>query len=208
MNELNIPQAIEHLRNDGLLIYPTETFFALGCKVSSDQAISKIFQIKKRLFAMPLPVIVADINHIETVTQKDINLENDIETLANIFWPGALSLILKARITTSPLLTGGTGNIALRISAHPVAKALAHELGEAIVSSSANVSGQAPAVNLKDISSDITNQVNAFIDTPPVPAGNQPSTIIKPLGKKQIKMLRQGAISILQLQEAGFDIIT
>lgn len=206
MNELNITQAVDHLKRDGLLLYPTETFFAIGCKISSEQAISKIFQIKKRLFAMPLPVIIANINQIDSVTKNNPALDDDIEHLANTFWPGALSLILKARINISPLLTGGTGNIALRVSSHPVATELADKLGEAIVSSSANLSGQAPVTHISDIEPSLAKQVDAFISPSPLPHGGQASTIIEPLGNKQIKVLRQGIISTVQLQEAGFNI--
>ena len=135
----------DSLKSGGLLLYPTETFFGIGCRVSDDDAIARVFQVKRRLFAMPLPVILADAGQLPLVAQVAPALAEDVARLERAFWPGPLSLILPARMHISPLLTGGTGNIAVRVSPHPVPCELATLVGEPIVASSANISGH-PAV--------------------------------------------------------------
>lgn len=204
MEKLTLQDAVERLNCGELLIYPTETFFALGCKASQDAAIARIFQIKRRILAMPLPLIIADATQLDFVAQIPAHMQHDVELLQERFWPGALSLILPARMHLSPLLTGGTGNIAVRVSPHPVATELARLSGEAIVASSANISGR-PAVALADeLDIELSSALGAVLDLPPVPSGGKPSTLVAPLGNGELRVLRSGAIDGQILRDAGF----
>ncbi len=200
----DINQAIDILNSDGLIVYPTETFFALGCKLSSEISISKIFKTKKRLLAMPLPVIIADFEQINSVTNLSSSLHDDIKELSKHFWPGPLSLVLPARVTVSPLLTGGTGKIALRQSSHPVAVALAKQSGVPLVSSSANISGVQPVTKISEMDQDFLKSIDAILDLKPEPSGGLASTIIEPLGNKSFSILREGAIDYSKIIELGF----
>lgn len=206
MRKLTLQEAADRLKEGGLLLYPTETFFGIGCKVGHDEAIARIFQIKRRLFAMPLPVILGDVRHLADVAQTPESLEPDVERLAAAFWPGPLSLILPARMHISPLLTGGTGNIAVRVSPHPAARELARRAGGAIVASSANISGQPAVSRADDLDPDLLSAVGALLDMPPAPAGGLPSTLVSPAGGGTLRILRAGAISSEQLQNAGFSL--
>ncbi len=201
----NIDQAIEILNNDGLIIYPTETFFGLGCKFSSEKAISKIFKAKKRLLAMPLPVIIADLTQINLITSLSGSLYEDVLSLAEKFWPGPLSLILPARVTVSPLLTGGTGKIAVRQSSHPIAVELAKRIGEPLISSSANLSGTPPSTKVVDMDLDFLDKIDAILNMDPEPKGGLASTIIEPKGNKTFSLLREGAIASSEIISFGFN---
>ncbi len=207
MNLVNMEQAVEIIKNDGLLIYPTETFFGLGCKISSESAITKIFMVKKRLLAMPLPVIAADFEQIKSITNLSNSLQEDIKKIAEHFWPGPLSLILPARATVSPLLTGGTKKIAIRQSSHPIAHELVQKIGEPLVSSSANISGSAPSTKISDMNVEFLKNIGAVLDLPPEPGGNLASTIIEPKGEGNFTILRQGAINSNEIVKLGFNLV-
>ena len=200
----NIEQAVERLQNNKLLIYPTETFFGLGCKISSEKAIAEIFKVKKRLLAMPLPVIIAHINQLSSIALVSDSIYEDINILAENFWPGPLSLIIPARVTVSPLLTGGTGKIAVRQSSHPVAVALAKQVGEPLVSSSANISGVAPVTQICEMDKTFIEHVGAVLNLPPIPSGGLASTIIEPKGNKKLLIHREGFVNLDQITALGF----
>lgn len=207
MIELNLENAIDVLKKDGIILYPTETFFGIGCKMSSETGILNIFKIKKRLLAMPLPTITA---HLEQVFQFAVindTIKNDVIDLANLFWPGPLTFILPARAFVPDILTGGTKTIAIRQSSHPIAIALAKAVNEPIISSSANISGGEPVISIKDMNKDILQHVNGYIDSDIVPKGGLASTIISFAGNKEIKVLREGAIHSSEFLTNNYTII-
>lgn len=207
MRELSLESAVTVLREDGILIYPTETFYGIGCKISSDKAISSVFQIKKRLLALPLPAIVSDLEQVFACTSLSASLVKDVEALAVRFWPGPLTFILPARKNVSPLLTGGTNAIALRLSSHPVAAALAKGVGEPIVSSSANISGKPPVSEFKALDEELLAHTDGFVDLAPAPMGGLASTLIELKGDKTVKVLREGAISSQSIKDYGFAVL-
>jgi L-threonylcarbamoyladenylate synthase len=204
MLNLTLEEAAARLRNGDLLLYPTETFFGIGCKADDDAAIARIFQIKRRLFAMPLPIILEDAGQLSRAAQIPGNLLSDVERLAAAFWPGPFALILPARGHLSPLLTGGTGNIAVRVSSHPVPRELAKRAGEPLVASSANISGKPAVTRAEDIDPELLQAVGAVLDLPPSPPGGEPSTLVQPLGGGRLKLHRAGAVDRRRIQEAGF----
>lgn len=204
MRQITMQEAAARLKNGGLLLYPTETFFGIGCRVGDDKAIARVFQVKRRLFAMPLPVILADADQLPLVAQVSAACEDDVRRLERAFWPGPLSLIVPARMHISPLLTGGTGNIAIRVSPHPVPRELALLVGEPLVASSANISGH-PAVTRADaLDAELLQSVGAVLDAGPAPVGGAPSTLVEPVGDGRLRVHRAGAVTIEQLRAAGF----
>ena len=198
-----IEDGVRTLSQGGVLLYPTETYFAMGCRISDEAAITRVFQLKKRLFAMPLPVIIADTEQLYKVAQLSVNIQVGVQKLIEAFWPGPLTLVVPAKTHISALLSGGTGNIALRVSLHPVARQLSKLLDEPIVSSSANISGQVPVANVDDLHPDLVKKADV-LNLPPVPQGGLPSTLVEPLDSYQIKIHRPGVITEAALISAGF----
>ena len=197
-------QAADILCSGGLIVYPTETFFGIGCRYDSEEAISRVFRSKRRLLAMPLPLIVADFEQLDSIAAPSSGLWEDIADLSSRFWPGPLTLILEARRHLSPLLTGGSGNIAVRISPHAVARELAMQVGCPLVSSSANISGQPAVTDAADLSSELVEAVDLVLDLPPRPMGGKASTIVRPLGAGKLELLRAGALEAERLFAAGY----
>lgn len=200
-------QAANILREGGVIAYPTETFFGIGCRYDNEKAISRVFRSKRRLLAMPLPLIVADLKQLESVTNPAPELWDDIVDLSSRFWPGPLTLVLPARRHVSPLLTGGSGNVAVRISPHPVARELTALAACPLVSSSANISGQPAVTEAAGLNQELVDSLDMLLDLPPRPAGGKASTIVRPLGEKKLSVLRAGALESEHLLVTGYRLV-
>jgi len=133
------------LENNGVIIYPTETSYGLGCKATSRKALKKIFQIKKRDKGKKLPVIVAD----EEMANDLFVLNADAKRLIAKFMPGPLTLIAKARKSMPKEI--GRNKIAFRISSNRLAGALSKAIKCPIISTSANISGSANIYSEKEL---------------------------------------------------------
>ncbi len=112
--------------------------------------------------------------------------------LAARFWPGALTLVLPALAGLDETLTGGTGTVAVRVAGGETARALAREAGGALVSTSANVSGEQPPTSVAEISLALLARVDGILDGGPTPGG-LPSTVVS-LEPGALRLVRQGAI--------------
>ena len=140
-------RAVEILRQGGVVAYPTETFYGLGCRADLESAVERIFQIKGRGDEQaPAPDRGRRGDGGRGGLDERARLRGPgPPTLARVFWPGPLTLLLPAR-KPFPKGVAPRGKIALRVSAHPLARALSRNLNLPLVSTSANLSGQPPAV--------------------------------------------------------------
>ncbi len=163
-------------------------------------ALEGIYGAKQRPQQRPLPLIAAHMEQVEAIAQ----LSAHEKTLVDNFWPGPLTLICTAKSCVSPLITANTGKVAIRISPHPVAMALAEEVGEALVCSSANISGEPPAVMHTHVSAKLLQRVQGIIIDGPIPSGGLPSTIVEVLANGKLRMARQGAITEQDLHAQGW----
>lgn len=204
---LSFPNAARALSRGGVLIYPTETFFGIGCRADREEAILRVFQIKRRPPGKPLPLILGSAEQLALVASVPDTLAGDVAELVR-FWPGPLTLLLPAKASLPEALTAGTGNIAVRVSSHPAARGLAAACGFPIVSTSANISEEAPVTRAEDLDPKLLAALDPLtdgvFDLPPAPSGAQASTLIRPLGEHRLEVCRAGAFSSLRLREAGF----
>ncbi len=204
------------------MIFPTETFYGLGCLAADAAAVARIYQLKQRPVQRPLPLLAADAAQAGAV----VRLEAAPPELVARFWPGPLSLLLPARPgLPAPLVSAGPGDeggaagkAALRVSPHPLAVRLARLAGGALTASSANLSGRAPARRLEELDPELLAALAELGDLggllPAVsdaeqPSGGAPSTLAEPLppggdGRPRLRLLRAGAVSARALAEAGF----
>lgn len=191
----------------GLIIYQTETFAAIGCRADSPDAVAAIFRIKSRKPHMPLPLIAACMEQIASLA--DIACMPAV--LAHEFWPGPLSVLLPARQALPAGLVNSSGKVCVRISGHAVARELARKCGMAIVASSANLHGQAPAVRPADADAHLLYSCQncglpfAALHGPAMGQFTMPSTIVEPLRANngwRINIVRQGAIKTEKIEAA------
>ena len=198
----SLEEIVRSMRKDGIGAYPTETFMALGCRAGSETAVARLYEIKQRPHRLPLPLIAADRAQLESI----VRIPPEAEKLMERFWPGPLSILLPSSAQVPVALGAGTGHLAVRIPSHPGARNLALAVGEALVASSANISGTAPAKDVESIDPVLLERVPVVWNAPPVPAGRLPSTLVRLLGGNTIQVLRQGAVSTQTLQQAGFTV--
>ena len=205
-------EAARGMGRGGLAAAPTETFFGLGCRADRADAVLRVFEAKRRKADMPLPVILGSAEQLELVAAPGPSLASDLADLSS-FWPGPFTLLLPVRPGLPEALTGGTGRIALRVSSHPAARALAMACGFPIVSSSANISGRPPVTQAHELDPELIAFLRPGLDgvlapppPSPAPGGGLASTIAEALGGRRLLVRREGALPLARLEEAGFSL--
>jgi L-threonylcarbamoyladenylate synthase len=204
---LTLEAAGEALVQGKTILFPTETFYALGCDAMNPDAVNRIYSIKKRIYSMPLPVIIGAREKLACLVS---HVTPSAERLMDSFWPGPLSVVLPANVDVPECLTAQSGRIAVRLSSHPAAQRLCRTADKVLVASSANVSGEPPVTRPEDIAPEILMQSAGFYVFGAEPAGGLPSTIVDVLegqDKEYVRILRYGAISSQALKAYGFAVI-
>jgi L-threonylcarbamoyladenylate synthase len=192
-----VDEIVRLLNTGGVIAYPTETFYGLGCDAQNEQAVEKIYQIKGRSFTVPLPVIVGNINNALMLI-RDIPPTGRI--LMSTFWPGPLTLVFHASKEVLPRLTANTGKIGLRISRHPLATLIADKLGRPITATSANLTGAPESVSASQVVETLGSRLDAVIDAGQTPGGKG-STIID-MTTSPPTLLREGVIPFSLVQKS------
>ncbi|MDP2943579.1 MAG: L-threonylcarbamoyladenylate synthase [Candidatus Omnitrophota bacterium] len=176
------------LRNGGLVAFPTETVYGLGANLLNKEAVGKIYRIKKRPKNKPLTVHIADIKAVKKMVGK---IPSGAKRLAERFWPGPLTLVLKDKRGRK------TG---FRMPDNRIAFLLIKKAGVPIVAPSANISGNRPPKSAKEVLRDLDGKIDMVLDGGKTRVGIE-STVVDMSGKN-FKVLREGAISKAQIQEA------
>ena len=179
-----------------LVVYPTETFYALGADAFSPAALRRLFRVKRREPARPVGLIAAN-TAIAFSLAREVPI--DARRLADAFWPGPLTIVLPARDGLAPELTGPDG-VGVRVSPNPVARALSAGIGRPITATSANLSGDAPAGTLGQARAALGEKVKVYLEGGKL-AALAPSTVVA-VNRNGWKMLRAGAISEAQIAAA------
>ena len=198
LNTTPSPQLIQHVAqclNEGEVIaLPTDSFYALAVDPFNHVALNRLMRIKGERSHKPFPVLIGDPSQLARLTEI---IPDVARKLIGEFWPGLLTLVLQARSTLSPILTGGQGTIGVRLPNEPRVCALLKHTGP-LTGTSANRTGQPPAQSAADVMQQLGSAVDLIVDGGPTPGG-QPSTVLQLVG--EIRILRQGAISRDRLQQ-------
>lgn len=192
-----IERAVAVLHAGGLVAFPTETVYGLGADASNPDAVRKIYAAKGRPRDHPLIVHVA---YPAQLTAWAAEIPAAAQRLAQRFWPGPLTLILKRAAHVNDLVTGGQDTIALRVPSHPVAQALLSAFGGGIAAPSANRYGRVSATTAEHVRSEFGDAVDCVLDGGPSDVGIE-STIVD-LSGAQPALLRPGSITAQQLEDA------
>ena len=193
-----IKKAVAILSDSGVIAYPTDTLYGIGADFNSERAIQRIVNIKQREWFKGLPVLIADVGDMEKVA---LNVPPVGIILAETFWPGPLTLIVKAAPHVSDLITGGRNTIALRIPDHPIPIKIIQELGSPIIGTSANMSGMDNILSGKDIKKTFGDKIDYVIESGRVHIG-KPSTIID-LTQQRPRILRVGSLSSSHIEKVS-----
>jgi L-threonylcarbamoyladenylate synthase len=189
--EDRVARAAEVLRAGGVLAYPTETFYGLGALASNRAAVARLVAAKLRPDGKPLPLIAADLSQVAQVVAR---LEPAAQRIADALWPGPLTLVLPAAAGLAPEISAGTGTIAVRVPGSEIARRLARLAGGAIVSTSANVSGEPPPAAPRDLARPLLARIDGVLDAGPTPGGLASTIVVLEHGEP--RLLREGPISL------------
>jgi L-threonylcarbamoyladenylate synthase len=192
-----IGEALKALAAGEAIVYPTETFYALGVDALSPEALERLFAIKGREPGKPVALIAADAAMAFAVARE---VPAPARLLAEAFWPGPLTLVLPARDGIPAALIGADGGVGVRVSSHPVARALAAGLRGLLTATSANLAGEPPAVEPEVARGVLGGKVKVFVENGKL-AGGPPSTVVA-VGRAGMRVLRAGAVSEGQLAAA------
>lgn len=178
------------LENDEVVAIPTETVYGLAGNIFSEKAIKKIFETKQRPFFNPL---IVHMHSIDSLAEVCMEIPLKAKLLANMFWPGPLTLVLKKRNTISDLVTGGKDTVAVRIPNHPLTLDLLSKLDFPLAAPSANPFGSISPTTAKHVANYFSNILPMVLDGGNCVNGIE-STIIGFENEEPI-LYRLGAIS-------------
>lgn len=193
-----IAEAAALLRAGGIVAYPTETFYGLGALASRHDALERLATAKLRPEGKPLPLLAGDLAQVEQVASLAAPLAR---RLAGRFWPGPLTLVLPAARDLDQLVTAGDDTVAIRIPGSEVARALALAAGGALVSTSANLSGEPPPAEAGALAPALRSRLDGVLDGGPTPGG-LPSTIVAVSGDT-LRCVREGAVPWSEVEAAA-----
>ncbi len=190
----SIRLAARIIKDGGLVAFPTETVYGLGCDAMNAVAAAKVFEAKQRPQFDPLIVHIADHKQLESVIAS---LPPLAQQLIDAFWPGPLTLVLPKHPTVPDLITAGLSTVAVRMPSQSVAQALIREAGTPIAAPSANLFGYVSPTSAQHVSDGLGTQVDIILDGGSCPIGVE-STIVSLIGL-QPELLRPGSITLEQL---------
>ncbi len=191
-----LEEAVEILRNGGIVAFPTDTYYGLGCDVFNEAAAKRVVKAKGRLQGSPLPVLLAGPQDVEMVCSDP---PDSLKKLADRYWPGPLTIASKAKDEVAASVTGGRGTVGMRVPNHHTPRNLIRMLGRPITGTSANPSGKPPHKTAAQVLDDMDGEVDLIIpgECGPHPAA---STVIDLSGDRPI-VVREGAIPARELAE-------
>ncbi|MEK7108165.1 MAG: L-threonylcarbamoyladenylate synthase [Patescibacteria group bacterium] len=146
LRDQDMERAIATLKNGGVIVFPTETSYGIGCDATNAHAVARIMQIKRRPADQSLPSIVAD----RAMAAAYGTIDPALEPILSVHWPGPLTVVLSNPHPSLAPHCLHHGTVALRISSHPTAHALVQALGRPVVATSANVHGLPMAYTVEE----------------------------------------------------------
>ena len=192
--EVELEAAVRFLREGGVVAIPTDTLYGLAADAFNSDAIERVFAIKERPEGMALPVLLSDTEQLSIVT---LEASEAVRILAEAYWPGPMTLIVRKAEGLPPRLTAGQATVAVRAPAHPVPRELARRLGRPITGTSANISGAPDPQSLDELRRQVGERVDCVVSAGPAPAGTA-STIVD-LTDDAPKLIREGAIPFAEI---------
>ena len=191
-----IDYIVSCLRKGGVVALPTDTFYGLAVDPVNLRAVEQIYQIKTRQKHKPLSLLISSLRQAYELARESDSL---IDKLADRFWPGPLTLIVRAGTKLPLRSTANTGNVALRVPDAAIPRAVVERLGLPITATSANLQGEPECTNSASVRDQIGDRIPLIVDGGPTGRA-QPTTIVDlSLGEGRWAVLREGAIPTHQI---------
>lgn len=193
MKKNDFSAAVKALRKGDMVIYPTDTLYALGADIYNETAVRKVFDIKQRPYSIPLPVAVHCLEAIESLAL----MNKTAQRISEMFLPGNLTIVLKKKPKVPDIVTSGNDTIAVRVPDDPIALELLALYGPLTVTS-ANLHQTKTQAMIKDILKQLKTHIDVCLDD-----GRRESTAstIVDLSTGNAKIVREGSITEKELRD-------
>lgn len=198
----DIPAASDVIRTGGLVAVPTETVYGLAGNGLDSEAVRQIYEVKGRPAVKPLSLMVPDASALE---RYGIDVPEQAKLLADRFWPGPLTIVVKARPEIPAIVLAGGKTVGLRCPDHPLTLALLRDCGLPLAAPSANPSGSPSPKTVQQVMDYFDGLVDCVIDGGPCGIGTE-STIID-MSASPYRILRQGALPAGEIADVLADAI-
>jgi L-threonylcarbamoyladenylate synthase len=192
----DIEEGVGILKKGGVIAFPTDTVYGLGADAFNSTAVERIYEIKDRSKSHRFPLLVADVKQLAALAEPIPELA---WFLAAQFWPGGITLVLSKRDSLPAHLASGS-TIAVRIPNHPTSLTLLELLAKPLIGTSANISGQPPALTADEVRQQLAGRIDLIIDGGRCPGGKQ-STVLD-ITREPPVVLRQGIVPSHEIDRA------
>lgn len=191
MNLAEIEEALNVLKQGGIVIYPTDTAFGIGCRIDSPKSIERLFKIRKRPQTQAVPVLVADIDMAKEYLEP---ISTAVSQLMNTYWPGALTIIYRCQVGKVPLLARGGGTtLGVRMPDHKGLLQIIRHVGVPILGPSANFHGEETPFTNSNLNPRLLQHVDYVVSGRC--KSKQASTVVDCSNKKW-QVVREGSVQI------------
>jgi L-threonylcarbamoyladenylate synthase len=193
---------VEALREGEVVAFPTETVYGLGADAQNPDAVRKVFELKGRPATHPL---IVHLDHPRLLERWALNVPPAAQALAERFWPGPLTLVLRRAPAVDLAITGGQDTVAVRVPNHPVAQQLLRAFGGGIVAPSANRYGRVSPTRAEHVREEFGDAVTVILDGGDCKIGLE-STIVSCIDAVP-RLLRPGVITLSQLRSVVPEVV-
>jgi len=190
----NILTASRIVGRGGLVVYPTDTVYGLGCDPFNVTAVKRVFRVKGER-EKPLPILASSIDHVEKIA----SLSPKAEKIARRFWPGPLTIIVPKKPKLPQIVTCNLNSVGVRVPNHAVALQLIHLSNGLLVGTSANKTGEKPPQTAHEAARQLGEEVDVVLNGGPTTLGV--SSTVADLTSKKLRILREGPISFKEISD-------
>jgi L-threonylcarbamoyladenylate synthase len=190
MENVQYKRAVEVLKKGGVVVFPTDTVWGVGALVSSKEGVEKLYRVKKRRKDKPTAILVSDVS----MANKYGVMKKEAWNLAEKNWPGGLTLVVKAKGDMMlKKIRGDEETVGLRAPDHRIVQELLKELGEGIVTASANFPGKKAPKSFDELDEEFVSQADLIVDGE---AGEGVASTVVKISGEELRILRQGGVVI------------
>jgi len=192
----DVQQATNILASGGIIIFPTDTAFGIGCRIDSEDSVDKLFDIRRRSHHKATPVLVSDIHMAEQWVDE---ISSQARILIQKFWPGALTCVFSTHRNDIPkLVQGGSDTLGVRMPNHSGILKIIKKVGVPIIGSSANFEGDSTPYLFNELNQELVDLVDFVL--PGECKIKQPSTVLD-CTSQPFRVLREGAVSSQEIKK-------
>jgi L-threonylcarbamoyladenylate synthase len=189
-------RAVEIIAGGGVVAFRTDTFYGLGADPFNREALSRVNDLKGRDGGKPILVVLS--NAVEA-NRFIIDRSALIDGVSERHWPGALTIVVKAKPEVPIELTAGSRTVGLRLPDDEDVRSFIRACGGALTATSANLAGESPARSADEVAQAFPLELDLIIDGGPA-RGDKPSTVLD-LSGQHVRLIREGAVSLIELRE-------